>query len=193
LEYARQAEAKHFVLASSGSVYAPSKHLLSENSALAIGGGSTFYVTSKIAAEALVNSYARFFSISCLRFFYPYGKGLASSMLLSRMVYNIRNGIPVVLDGKDGFEFNPIYIDDAVDACITASLLDGFHTINVAGPQKITLGKICCIMGTILKCEPNFVSGGEFWRTVARIESMCNILGIPRINIQEGITRFVEK
>jgi nucleoside-diphosphate-sugar epimerase len=193
LEYARQAEVKHFVLASSGSVYAPSRRLLSEKSALIIGGGSDFYAASKIAAETLVNSYTNFFSISCLRFFFPYGKGLASSMLLPRMVHNIKNGIPVVLDGKDGFEFNPIYIDDAVNTCVVASLLDGFHTINIAGSQKITLGEICRIMGKILKCEPNFVSGGKSWRIVAQIESMCNILGIPKINIQEGITRFIEK
>jgi nucleoside-diphosphate-sugar epimerase len=192
LEYARQAGVKHFVLASTGSVYAPSECLLDENSALAMGRGSSFYAASKIAAEALANSYADFYAISCLRFFFPYGKGLASSMLLSRMIHNIRNRIPIILDGEDGFEFNPIYIDDAVNACIVASSLDGFHTVNVAGSQKVTLGEVCRIIGKILNFEPNFVSGGGSKMVVANIEYMCNILGVPRINIQEGVKKFIE-
>jgi nucleoside-diphosphate-sugar epimerase len=193
LEYARNIGVKHFILASSGSVYAPSKYLLNENSALAIGGGSNFYAATKIAAEALVNSYTEFFSISCLRFFFPYGKGLAPYMLLSRMMHNIKNKLPIILDGNDGFEFNPIYIDDAVSACVAASSLEGLHTINVAGPEKITLGGICRIMGNILGYEPNFIKGGKFWRIVSQIDYMCNILDIPRINIQEGITQFIKK
>jgi nucleoside-diphosphate-sugar epimerase len=191
LEYARQVGVKHFILASSGSVYAQSKRILSENSALAIGSGSDFYTTTKIAAETLLNSYVDFFSVSCLRFFYPYGKGLKTSMLLSRMVHNIRNRIPIVLDGKDGFKFNPIYIDDAVTACVAALLLEGFHTVNVAGPQETTLGEVCRIIGELLKCEPNFISGGKSKKVIADIEYMCNILSNPRITIREGMKNFI--
>jgi nucleoside-diphosphate-sugar epimerase len=194
LEYARKSHVQHFILASTGSVYDRSRKLLSEESPLAIGTGCGFYAASKIAAEALLNSYSNYFSVCCLRLFYPYGGNLSSSMLLPRMMYHVKNNLPIVLDGEDGFEMNPIYIDDAVDACVAAAQLQGFHTINVAGPENISLGVLCRIMSELLETSvpPNFVVGGEWWTIATSIDKMCKFLTAPRIGIREGLRRFVK-
>jgi nucleoside-diphosphate-sugar epimerase len=191
LEYARKTGVNKFILASSGSVYNESCDLITEETPLAIGDNCSFYAASKIAAEALISSYSQYFTISCLRCFYPYGKNLSDSMLISRMVYNIQNNLQIMLDGEDGFEFNPIYVDDAVDAFIAASNLNGFHIINIAGPERITLGGICRIISDLVVKKPYFINGGKSRSLVSSIEKMRNLLCSPKIMISEGIRFFV--
>ena len=191
LEYARNHGVQSFILASSGSIYSISSDMLTEESPLSIGEGCSFYASSKIAAEALINSYSKCFSICCLRLFFPYGKGLSDYMLFSRMVYNIQNELPIVLDGEDGFESNPVYIDDVVNAFIAASGLTGFHTINIAGLERISLGNICRIMGNLIGRKPNFVCGNKPWVIVSSIVKMTSLLCLPRVSINEGISLFI--
>jgi nucleoside-diphosphate-sugar epimerase len=193
LEYARKSQALCFVLASSGSVYRAGAEPLSEDSSLAIGDGCNFYVSSKIAAEALLNAYSQYFSISCLRFFYPYGQGLSSVMLFNRMMESIMKDLPIILDGQDGFESNPIYIDDAINACVAAAKLEGFHTINIAGPEIVSLGRICRIISNLLgkSTDPHFHYRGEYRTTVSRIDRMCELLVSPKIGILDGLREFV--
>jgi len=192
LEYARKHGVENFILASSGSVYSLESELITEQSPLIIDrGGCSFYASSKIAGEALINSYSNYFSICCLRLFFPYGIGLSEYMLFSRMVRNIKNYKPIILDGDDGFLCNPVYIDDVVNAFIAASGLKGFFTINIAGSETISLGKICRIIGNLIGIEPNFIHGSKSWMCVSSIEKMTSLLCLPRINIYEGLKLFV--
>ncbi|MDR1014713.1 MAG: NAD(P)-dependent oxidoreductase [Coriobacteriales bacterium] len=194
LEYARASQALCFVLASSGSVYQTGPGPVSEDSPLAIGSGCDFYASSKIAAEALLNAYAPYFHIGCLRFFYPYGHGLSAAMLFRRMMHNIGEDLPIVLDGQDGFQSNPVYLDDAIDACVAAAGLEGFHTINVAGPETVSLGRICRIISDLLgkPTAPRFQYRGEERTTVTRIDRMCELLGAPKTGILDGLRQFVD-
>lgn len=190
LEYARKAGVRHFVLASSGSVYAPSRADLREDSPLDLSPSSRFYTRSKVAAELLLHAYSDYFSTISLRFFSLYGLGLAKGMLLERMVSVLIQGAPITLSGEDGFAFNPLHVREAAFAVGAALRLKGHHAINVAGPQVLTLGAACRAMGQALECAPNFVYAGEDWRMVADISRMCDMLCTPRINAVDGLAEY---
>ena len=190
LEYARQAGVQHFVLASSGSVYLPSDADLRETDPLWLAPGGSFYARSKIAAELLMNAYADFFSTTILRFFTMYGPRLAPDMLLARMARSVLHGLPVSLSGKDGFAFNPVHADDAARAVVRAVLLEENHTINVAGPEVVTLGQVCRIMSRVMGREPVCSQQGDDWRMVADISAMKRNLTVPRIGVESGLTAF---
>lgn len=191
LEYARQAGVQHFVLASSGSVYAKSEEVLHEEAPLLTGSGGSFYVRSKIAAELLINAYSVFFSTTSLRFFTMYGAGLGNTMLLARMVRAVQEGLPVTLDGEDGLLFNPLYATDAAQAVAAGLRLYGNHTINVAGPELVTLGQVCRIIGRELGREPVFVHQGSGWKIVADITAMRQLLGEPFTGAEDGLKAYL--
>lgn len=190
LEYARNAGARHFVLASSGSVYAPSLADLREESPLHGGVSASFYVRSKMAAELLLRAYSPFMSTICLRFFTMYGPGLGQGMLLARMANAVARGEGITLSGEYGFAFNPLHVSDAARAVEAALRLKGDHTINVAGPHTLTLGKACHIMGSALGRIPHFIHEGQSWRMVADIGRMTALLGEPTVGAADGLARY---
>lgn len=153
LEAALPRGLRHFVYASSGSVYAPSDRPLREEDPAA---GSGFYGASKLAAEILLGSYAPLVSVALLRFFFIYGKGQRRDMLLPRLVDAVAGGKPVTLQGEEGFCLSPLHAADAASAIIAALDLDGTHTINVAGPQVLSMRAVCDMAGRALGREPLF-------------------------------------
>lgn len=192
LEYARGAEATKVVLASSGSVYAASEKDLREDAPLAPGGSGNLYVCSKIAAELLIGAYSTLFSTVCLRLFTLYGPGLRQNMLMARMLHCIREGLPVTLQGEDGFVFNPLYVEDAVKAIECSLHLEGNHTVNVAGPEAHTLGNVCRRMGALLGRKPNFVfEKGCAPRIVADVGAMNRLFKIYGTTLEQGLEIFV--
>lgn len=190
LEYARQAGVRHFVLASSGSVYPPSGADIHETDPVSLDAAGNFYARSKMAAELLTDAYAAFFSTCILRFFTMYGPRLGQGMLLTRLAQSVSRGLPVTLSGEDGFVFNPVHAEDAARAVAGAVRLEGKHTVNVAGPEAISLGQACRIMGRAVGREPVFTRQGADWRMVADIGVMRRLLGEPRIGPEEGLAAF---
>lgn len=193
LEYARRARATHFLLASSGSVYAPSTGDIFEDSPLALGPGQTMYAQSKIAAEMLVNTYSPFFSTVCLRFFMPYGPGLSPSMLMARLVRNIVQGIPVVLRGGEGLVFNPVHVEDATRCIVAALSLEGeAYAVNIAGPQAVTLRQVAQTIAQELHVNAIFThEDGMQQRMVADTKFMSALLEKPSVSAHEGLVKYV--
>lgn len=191
LEYAREAGARHFVLASSGSVYAPSVQDMREDAPLVQGVEGNFYIRSKIASELLLNAYSTFFSTACLRFFTLYGPGLGKNMLMTRMVHAVQEGLPIQLGGDDGLIFNPVYVEDAVRAVVSALSLKGNHTVNVAGPEVVTLGQVCRAIGEAVGREPNVVREGTGQRMVADISAMRALLCTSDVELRTGLGPLV--
>lgn len=185
LDWARRASVRRFVYASSGSVYAPSDRPIREDDPTPAPG---FYASTKLAAERLALAYGGMISVVCLRFFFIYGRGQKRDMLLPRLVDSVREGRPVTLQGSDGIRLNPVHAEDAARATAAALELDGAHAINVAGPEALSIRRICEAAGAALGRDPVFESAppaaGDL---VADISRMSERLISPRIPFVEGV------
>lgn len=188
LDYARRSQAKTFVLASSGGVYGAGEEAFKENAAIPQHGLLGYYLASKLCAEVLAQNYASLLNLSVLRFFFIYGRGQKRSMLMPRLVDNVRSGLPITLQGRDGIRINPIHVSDAVQALEGCLQLTGSHTFNVAGSEILSMREIATAIGKAVGREPVFkVEPVEARNLIANIEAMRASLTVPRVDFAQGI------
>jgi UDP-glucose 4-epimerase len=191
LQYAVGAGARQFILASTGSVYAPGLHQMSEN---AVTAPSSFYSASKLAAEYLAHPFSDRLAINCLRLFFPYGPG-QSGRLVSDLIDRVANGRAVTLQGStDGLLFNPTYVDDIV-AVIHLALKDAWSgTFNIAAPRTLSIRQAATEIGDALGREPRFESvGGEAPQSLLPdLSRLGDRFDLDRfITFREGIGRTI--
>lgn len=187
---ARRAGARCFVYASTGGVYAPSDAPLTEYSSLAQPMG--FYPASKRATEQLLMPFAADMTIVLLRYFFIYGAGQAPSMLIPRIVDNVREGRAVLIQAPDGLRINPIHVDDAARATAAALALSQSATINVAGPEVLSLRAVAEIAGAQLGTSPLFkVAPGKPGHLVADTARMTTLLGATTKRLDQAIAELV--
>ena len=77
-------------------------------------------------------------------------------MFISRLIEAVRKGFPLKIQGKEGVRVNPIFVNDAVKAFSSAMELNGFHIINLAGPDVLHLRQIGEIIGKAVGRNPVF-------------------------------------
>jgi UDP-glucose 4-epimerase len=153
LDYAQQAGAEQFIYASSGGVYTPQDHDLTETDPVS---PSNFYLTSKYASELLVDSYQPFFHTLVCRLFFVYGARQSPNMLIPRLVRSVYDGQPIVLQGRDGIRINPTYVADVVEVLSQSLRLEGHHLVNIAGSQALSMRQIADTIGAAIGREPVF-------------------------------------
>jgi nucleoside-diphosphate-sugar epimerase len=194
LEYARQARAKVFVLASSGGIYGHGDEGFTEDRPIEAKGDLGFYLGTKLCAEVLAENYTPFMVIIILRFFFVYGPEQRSTMLIPRLLRAIQDGKPIVLSGQDGLKCNPTFVADAASAVCRALELKASHKINVGGPEVLTLRQIGESMGEVLGRAPVFKvqKNAEAQHLVGDIKKMVQLLGPPMVKFGEGISRCIE-
>jgi UDP-glucose 4-epimerase len=189
LDFARASGIKTFIYASSGGVYGFPEKGVTEDVTIPASGNLGFYLSSKLCAEIVAENYAPFMNIVILRFFFVYGAGQKRSMLIPRLVDNIRSGKPITLQGQVGIRINPVHASDAARAIYSAFDLQGCHRVNVAGPDVLSLRDICEIIGKKLGVEPIFDTNASapVGNLIGDIESMQKLLCIPTKHFVDGI------
>ena len=195
LDYAREAGVKKFIYASSGGVYGSGEHSFSEATTLPANGENGFYLSSKLCSEVLADNYKQFMDVVVLRLFFVYGKIQKPTMLMPRLVANVKNGNPINLQGNNGILLNPIHVSDAVSSVIAALELKGFHKINVAGPEVISLKKICEMIGDKIGVEPIFEYDlkSKPRNLIGDIDNMMRLLSAPCCFLHEGLNEMIDK
>lgn len=193
LDYARRSGAGTFILASSGGVYGAGEEAFKENAPIPQHGQLGYYLASKLCAEVLAQNYASLLNVSVLRFFFIYGKGQKRSMLVPRLVDNVRTGVPITLQGGGGIRINPIHVSDATRALEACLKLTGSHTFNVAGNEVLSIREIAQTIGHVVGCEPVFqVDPSEARHLTANIEAMQTALATPRVAFAQGVRDLLE-
>ena len=186
LEYARKSGAKHFVIASSGSVYGYRDDPFKETDSAA---PSNFYATSKYMGEMLVSNYKRFFHTVTCRLFFVYGVRQNPNMLIPRLIHSVNHSNPITLQGQDGMRINPIHISDAIEALTQTLTLEGDHVINVGGAQVLTLREISNIIAECEGREPVFTIQNDVKpnHLIGNTAKMHALLHVPRMSFSEGV------
>lgn len=155
-EYARRSGVVNFIFASTGSVYNRSNVSAREDEFINLNTPLSHYVAAKLSSELLLKSYSDFYAIQILRIFIPYGKGQHSEMLIPQLVNRVREGIQIDLFGEDGMRINPVAVIDVVEAMARCLQLQESFTLNVAGPEILSLRDAGNSIGRVLGKPPRF-------------------------------------
>ena len=188
LDYARRVGAKAFTYASSGAVYAAGPEPVRESDAPRPGN---FYAASKLAGEAAVEQYRQLLNAHVLRFFFIYGPG-QRNMFIPGVLARIRDGQQVTLAGSDGIRVNPVFVDDAAAAVAATLDLPESATLNIAGPDVVSLREIAEIGGRLLGRPPSFANTDPQPDLVASTDRMAAVVGAPTVAFEEGLRRTVD-
>ncbi|MEW6470319.1 MAG: NAD(P)-dependent oxidoreductase [Bacteroidota bacterium] len=189
LDYALKSGVKKFIYASSGGIYGFGDHGFSEEQEVVAHGDLGFYLGTKLCSEILVENYSKFFDVIIARFFFVYGKQQKRSMLIPRLVDNVRSGKEITLQGEEGIKTNPIHVSDAARAMVRCLDVNGSHKINIAGPEVLSLKQICGIIGKkvgkqpVIKYQENSIAN----HLVADVRKMNKMLGGPVVPFEKGV------
>jgi UDP-glucose 4-epimerase len=144
LEFAKRHHAS-VVLASSSSIYNgyPVPH--SEEMVPKV---TDFYTEARLYAERLTELYTKMFDLKavCLRFFSVYGPGERSkgryANLVSQFMWDLEEGRNPVIYGDGSQTRDFVYVDDVVDACVTAAESGKSGVFNVGTGRSYTINEM---------------------------------------------------
>jgi UDP-glucuronate 4-epimerase len=186
-----------FVFGSSSSIYGLSKVPFKENEDNSRPVSP--YAASKKAAELFCHTFSHLYNlpVCCLRFFTVYGPRQRPEMAIHRFTRHISEGIPIPVYGDGTTKRDYTYISDIVDGIL--SVLDAefdFEIFNLGNSECVELRQlISLIEGSLGKkaiTEQFADQPGDVPVTYASIAKSAELLGYrPRINIAEGIQKFV--
>ncbi len=201
LEFARQKGIKKVLFASSRECYGnlPSRRFKEELAR--IENCESPYTASKIAGEALVESYTRCYGIDhvILRFSNVYGMYDDSNRVMPLFIRAMRGNEPVAVFGAEKcLDFT--YIDDTVEGIISAVLrFDAVknRTFNLAYGKGTYLLDLAKKLKRLLKSKSEVSVSesrrGEVIHYVADISKAKEALGYePKVSFRDGIQKSVE-
>jgi UDP-glucose 4-epimerase len=192
LDYAWRAGVERFAYASSGGIYGGGSQAFRENSPIIQPGTLGYYLGSKVSGEALVSSYAKFMRVMILRFFFIYGARQNRTMLIPRLVDNIRAGRPVSIQGENGLRLNPIHVTDAALAVAATLESENSAIYNIAGPEILSLRTLCVEIAQLVGRAARFETvPGEPSDVIGDIALMRAHLHEPTIRPGVGIKDVV--
>lgn len=186
LDYAYRSNTTQFIFASSGVYNSPvNPHYEDED--ISLSSFNDYYLSTKICSEMLVKNYAHLFNTSIMRLFYVYGIRQRKSMLVPRLIENVRNNREISIDKNGGIEINPIYVSDAATALCKCIGIDGCQTFNISGDEVISMRSLANMIGEILGIEPVFRIDRVQQSMVADNTKMKSALTTPSVSLKEGL------
>lgn len=199
LNFAKEYQIKNFVYASSSSVYGsrPCGPFKEDED---ISKPISIYAATKVADEALLNTYHHLFGISCiaLRFFTVYGPGQRPDLAIHKFTKLIDEGEPIPVYGDGSAERDFTYVDDTVDGIVRALDYEcGYEVFNL-GESNITnvntmIKLIEKSLGKKAIVEYQDPMPGDVPITYANISKAKKLLGYnPQTKIEDGIPKFIE-
>ena len=199
LEAARLSKTRHFVFASTSSVYGNAEVVPFIETAPTAKPLAP-YPATKIACEVLAHSYHVAFGLKCvgLRFFNVYGPRGRPDMMPFVFTEKISTDqtIRVFAEGKPQRDWT--FIDDIVDGVIAAidSDLD-YELINLGRGEPIELSRFIDIIerlvGRRATIEHAPLPSTEPMITYANIDKAARLLAYqPQTSIEDGLNRFYE-
>lgn len=198
IECIRKYPVKHFLFASSSSVYGnhEGESKESDNTDHPV----SFYAATKKSTEVMAYSYAHLYHIkmTALRFFTVYGPWGRPDMAYYSFSEKIMNSEPIPVFSQGELLRDFTYIDDVVSECV--NLMDKipstFEIYNIGNNHPETVHNLISYLEKYLN-RPATISylpmqEGDVKMTYANIDKLHALTGYqPKIGLSEGIKRFV--
>ena len=196
---------KHFIYASSSSVYGLNKKKPSQETDNC-NSPASFYGATKITNELIAHNYSHNFGLytTGLRFFTVYGPWGRPDMALFQFTDSIYNNKKISIYNHGNMKRDFTYIDDVVDALfrITKKNINNikenvnYNVYNIGSGKPILLKNFIKILeATIgIKAKKSFIDmqPGDVVNTFASISKIQKkIIFKPKTSIEKGIKEFV--
>lgn len=197
LHLSAQSGVKHFLFASSSSVYGNQEKVpFSEEDP--VDRPISPYAATKRACEIM--SYAAHhihgMPVSALRFFTVYGPRQRPEMAFSLFARAMMRGEPITLFGE-GTERDYTYIDDIVRGIeLVMERPLGYSIVNLGNSHPIALTEVVETLEEILSVKAKVVRAplpaGDVQRTYADLTRASSVYGYsPQVNLRDGLTHSV--
>ena len=215
LEVMRPSPPKHFMFASTSSVYGANTSMPFRETDRA-DHPLTLYAATKNAGEVMAHSYSHLFAIptTAFRFFTVYGPWGRPDMALFKFVDATLKGKPIDVYGEGRMSRDFTFIDDLVesivrlvpvipergastDATDTLSPAAPYRVVNIGGGAPIELTKFIDAIEAKLgrKAIRNLMpmQPGDVRDTFASADLLGKLTGYrPETKIEEGVGKFVD-
>jgi UDP-glucuronate 4-epimerase len=200
LEGCRNSGVKHFVFASSSSVYGVNKKVPFAEDDL-IQRTISPYAATKLMGEQLCSNYSHLHGIRCicLRFFTVYGPRQRPDLAISKFTQRIIADQPIDQYGDGSTARDYTYIEDIINGVMAAGRYTAtdFEIINLGGSAANTLAQLIEGIEEILgrKAKINHLPDqpGDVPLTYADVSKAHRLLGYtPGTPLRRGLERYVE-
>jgi len=202
LEGARAAGTRHFIFASSSSVYGLAK-VVPFSEELPLPQTLSPYAATKLSGEQLCGNFSNLYGLRvvCLRFFTVYGPGQRPDLAIHKFTDMIERGqaIPKFGDGNTRRDYT--YIDDIVHGVRGAIAYardsgEKFDIFNLGESETTTLNELIAALeaalGKTAVIQQLPEQKGDMPLTSADISKARRLLGYePHTKIADGIPKFV--
>jgi UDP-glucose 4-epimerase len=159
-EVARERGVEKFIYLSTGTVYAPSFDLLSEESPVR---RDDWYALSKLHAEECLSLFRKYMDVTIVRPFGVYGPSQAGR-LVPNLIESVLLGRPIVLQSRIGFgvddrglRISLCFIRDAIDILVKLIFHKSVPCLNLAGPESLSIFEIAEAIGGQIGVPPKFI------------------------------------
>ena len=194
LELAKKYKCKHFVYASSSSVYGGSENEVFRESDV-VNAPVSPYAATKKACELLASTYTHLYQLPTagLRFFTVYGPRGRPDMAPYKFLHRIFNDITIDQYGDGTSERDYTYVGDIVDGIIRACDRPlGCQVYNLGNGRPISLKRFIQIASTCagknVKINVLPMQPGDVPRTCADISKASKLLGYrPKVKFEDGM------
>jgi UDP-glucuronate 4-epimerase len=215
LEIMRRKPPRHFMLASTSSVYGANKQMPFRETERA-DHPLTLYAATKKASELMAHSYSHLFDIptTAFRFFTVYGPWGRPDMALFKFVDATLKGKPIDVYGEGRMSRDFTFVDDLVEAIVRLAPLapargspsDAIDSLSPAAPHRVVnigggtpveLTHFIEAIETKLgrKAIRNLMpmQQGDVTDTFANADLLEKLTGYrPSTKIEEGVGKFVD-
>ena len=200
LENSKKYKIKHFLFASTSSVYGsnknfPIKEVFSTDKPL------SFYAATKKCNEIMAYSYSHIHDLKCtsLRFFTVFGPYGRPDMALFKFVSSMLNNKKIDLFNYGKHERDFTYVDDVVKSI--AKLLEKknnikFNVFNIGSNRPVKLNDFVKKIKNVLNIEPKVnylpLQLGDVYKTHADNTKIKNFVGdFNQTSVDKGIKEFI--
>lgn len=202
LEWMRAHGRRHYVFASSSSVYGNREETPFRESD-DVDNPISPYAFTKKAGELLNHTYHHLYGINTvnLRFFTVYGPRQRPDLAINKFVRLIRAGEPIPMFGDGTTARDYTFVADTVDGIVRA--IDfvrrpepTFETFNLGNDRPTPLEELIMTLYELLGRTPDIqqlpMQPGDVNITCASIEKAQALLGYtPQTSLREGLRRFI--
>ena len=198
LEHARKCDAK-VIFTSASSVYGiPNHSPVKEDEP---HSPVSVYGATKSAAESLILTYNRLYSIDYLifRFTNVYGLGQKSTReVIPAFINATKKGEAITITGSGKQSRDFVYMDDVVHFLVRALEEDKKNMIfNLGSGKETTINKLIELVATVTGITPEIISRPveleERWGFGADITCLRDVFGeVPKTSLEEGLKRIWE-
>lgn len=197
LKLAGDSGVKHFIFASSSSVYGERENIpLKED--MANGRVISPYAAAKASAESFCHAFASLYSyqMTILRFFTVYGPWGRPDMAISKFIRKAIHNEEITIFGN-GSARDYTYVDDCVDGIMKACFhAKGNEIFNIGSGNPISLEKL---VNELIKYFPSLKMNkkdfrkGDVMNTWANWSKANQLLSYePKVSFSEGVRRTIE-